>query len=884
MRSLNQQTLSYSISTLSVLCAAIVIAYIVPEVQSAEPQFQILPKPIIVTPDYAARFVVVETRGDETTVDHTRSANKELVLSGHAQANVGSDGLITINSVPINSVPINSAPINSAPKFEAAENPSPSNPIRLGVIRVRVGEHTLEAPIYLGDSQQREPEFPREVAAVLGKSGCNLGTCHGNLHGKGGFGLSLRGDDPQFDYTAITRGDGTRRIDSLVASESLLLKKPTGQIAHKGGVRFDTKSPEYQLLKKWIEGGCQWQSSEVPAPPVDPQSNQIVKSLEVSPNNCLMASECRQQQLVVIANFEDGSKRDVTTWARYEASSATGVQISRDGLVSVEGPIDFSVSVSYLNGRSAARLTFLPTDQPVWQEPVTKNSIDLFVNRQLRRMKLPANQGADDSTLLRRTYLTVVGRLPTATEAREYLADSDTDKHQRLIERLLNDPGYASLWSMRWSDLLRNEQKVMSLRGANLWHRWMTSEISNDRPLTGFVRDLVTSIGSTYENPPASFHRTHRDPETAAETVGQVFLGVRLQCARCHNHPFDRWRQDDYYGIAAHFTNIERKQIGNEPKDKFDKHIISGDEVISLTDRKSQIWHPGRATNVSPKALGDSYNSQSITEQSSQPLEAAANWLTTDNRMFARNMANRVFYHYMGRGIVDPPDDFRDSNPPSNPELLEYLTDELIRSDYSVKHLSRQILSSETFARAACSDVDHVSGIDAEAMFAGYPLRRAAAEVLIDAVCDVTGIYDEPNDDKANDEESKSTYRYVDRVDVPVRSGFLTTFGKPGRLLVCECERSSGVSLGQSLILVNGREVREKLESSKSRLVSLLKSTEKDLGTKIDELYLTALTREPSVIERQTMIQYVEAASEQQEAMQDVLWALINSKEFSLIR
>ena len=500
-------------------------------------------------------------------------------------------------------------------------------------------------------------------------------------------------------------------------------------------------------------------------------------------------------------------------------------------------------------------------------------------------MRLQPTEAAAENVFLRRLYLVVVGRLPTVAEAHEFLSSTNVDKRERLTEELLNHAGYAALWAMRWSDLLRNEQKVMSTEGARRWHAWMMEQIAADRPLSEFVAEMITTTGSTYEHPPASFHRTHRDPETAAESIGQVFLGVRLQCARCHNHPFDRWRQDDYYGLAAYFTTIERKQVDNAPKDKFDKHVISGDEVVSLAQKSATILHPGRASNVPPKPLTDTYTTDVegkvsvATIPGVTPLEALANWLTDDNRLFARNMANRIWFHLMGRGIVDPPDDFRDSNPATNPELLEYLTDELIRSNYSVRHLSKLILASRTFARAAVDDV-HVQGLDAEANFAGYPLRRMSAEVLMDALSDVMQVSTKVEEQATS---PTSLQRAVVRAEVPPGSGFLATFGKPNRLLICECERSNAVSLGQSLMLVNGADMRTKLAESTNCINAML-DAKMAFPQAIEELYFAALTRSPTPAESKCMEEYVTQAADARTAIEDILWALINSQEFAVIR
>ncbi len=831
---------------------------------------RIFPELVNVSRDYPGRFIAIETAEDGSSIDRTREIATALAAS--VSDSQQSNALVIEHNGTLRLNPLAST---SAPGIK---------------LKTTFDGQTLEFDAQVADCASRSPVFAREVSALLGKSGCNLGTCHGNLHGKGGFRLSLRGDDSELDYAAIVRGDSGRRVDAFASELSLLLTKPSGLMAHQGGVRFDVGSAEYDLLRRWVDDGCRWnEQSDAPTPATRNAPAETLTQLKVFPSQLMLTPSKHSQQLVVTATFADGTTRDVTNWARYEPSLATAVSISADGFVTADKPLDVSISISYLSGRTAARLTFLPehaTSETHVVEPASAaQPLDRIVENQLRRMRLQPEAPAAENVFLRRVYLVTIGRLPTVAETREYLANDAPDKRERLVDRLLNSSGYAALWAMRWSDLLRNEQKVMSPAGASGWHAWMMEQVGTDRPLNEFVAEMITTIGSTYEHPPASFHRTHRDPETAAESIGQVFLGVRLQCARCHNHPFDKWRQDDYYGLAAYFTTLERKQLDNAPKDKFDKHIISGDEIVSLNDKAAGIMHPGRAATVPPKPLTETYTTDADGATSATslpgltPLEALANWLTNDNRLFARNMANRVWYHLMGRGVVDPPDDFRDSNPASNPELLEYLTDELIRNQYSVRYLSKLILGSSTFARAAVDDV-HVQGLDAEANFAGYPMRRMSAEVLMDALSDVTQVV------SAIDVKSKaptSMHRAIIRAEVPTGSGFLATFGKPNRLLICECERSNAVSLGQSLMLVNGADMRSKLAESRNRIASLL-ARDSEVSQSVEDLYLATLTRAPTEAESQRMAEYITQSKDRRAALEDVLWALINSQEFAVIR
>lgn len=888
---------NFGLKSKFLLCTLLVAAAGLSATNVVGGDLMVLPSEVVLSADYPARIVLIEKLADETWVDRTRSDQAEWTIDRPEWIRLadGAPGLLEVRA------------------REKADG-------QIVHLSVRIDGQSVTVPVRIACAQRLSPTFPREVAAVLSKSGCNLGTCHGNLHGKSGFRLSLRGDDPALDFTGIVRGSVGRRIDRINPEDSLLIRKPLGDVAHQGGARFTADSPEAEILRRWIAEGCQWNAvtgAPWPLPEDAPRADETLLGLDVFPSRALLAKQCRQQQLVVIARFADGSRRDVTRWARFEPSVVTGVDIDPTGLVKAAEAVDVSISISYLTGRAASRLTFLPHEKAQWSEPPAESRVDQLVEQQLHRLQVRPAPAADDFVFVRRAYLTIVGRLPTADEVRRFTTSDDRDsddrdKDQRLIESLLNDPGYALLWAMRWSDLLRNEQKVMSQQGAEGWHAWIAAQIASDRPLSEFVAEMLTTLGSTYEHPAASFHRTHRDPETAAESIGQVFLGVRLQCARCHNHPFDNWRQDDYYGLAAYFTRLERKQLENSPKDKFDKHIISGDEIISLTGSPAEIWHPGRAAKVGPKPLtepferqhggepqqggaeqhggeppqGEQANSGRANsghadegETDGSPLEELAAWLTTDNRMFARNMANRIWYHYIGVGIVDPPDDFRDSNPPSNPELLEYLTDELIRSNYSARHVARLILTSRIFRRQSASEPSATEPLGGARVFCGYPLRRMPAEVLYDAISDVTGVV------KAPDGPGLTTtdMRAVARVEVPTKAGFLTTFGKPGRLLVCECERSSEVSLGQSLVLVNGLETREKL-SSRENLLERLIADDQPLEQSLAEIYLTALARHPRGEELERLSEYVAAAPSRRSALEDVLWALLNSKEFPLIR
>ncbi len=717
--------------------------------------------------------------------------------------------------------------------------------------------------------------FTRDVSSILGKSGCNLGTCHGSLHGKAGLRLSLRGDDVAFDFDRIVHEYGGRRIDPMVAEDSLLLLKATGKVAHQGGRRFGTDSESYHRLKGWIESGATYVES--PA----------LTRLQVLPEAARIDDSQRTARMLVVAHFADGTTLDVTRWSRLEPSVPDGATLSDDGTIAVGKSIDLSIGASYLNGRTAGRFTFLGKTEAADENTLQSNNpIDVLVNNRLKQMRIQSAPLVDDSTFLRRAYLVAVGRLPTSQEARDFLANSRVNKRELLIDELLADHGFDLVWALRWSDLLRNEDKVMSSRGTALFHQWLIEQISQDRPWNEWSAELVRSTGSTYDNPPASFHRTHRDPMTAAESIGQVFLGVRIQCAKCHNHPFDSWRQDDYYGLSAYFSTISRKQIDNNPKDKLDVHEITGDEIISLEERKAEIYHPGRSTKVvsSPlrKTLPVSIPPNS-TRVSEGPLNEVAVWLTQDNEMFDRNMANRIWFQYFGMGIVDPPDDFRESNPPSNPELLDFLSKEFRRSGYSLRHLSRMILTSQTFARRGSLHRDETadeSTINGTPFFSDYRIRRMSAESLIDAISFITDV---PSDYPSANTPEIVAHQAMAMPGIPKGPGFLRTFGKPNRLLICECERSNQVSLVQSLSLANGGEVQGKISSDRNIIGQLLSDGSVPEAA-IEEIFMRALARTPVEAEWLTFREMLVSQESPRRVLEDVLWAVINSKEFVMIR
>lgn len=838
----------------------------------------IYPEVLVATPRYPAQIAIYWLNPDGTSLDITQSSDVSFGISCVADGGLERGELQS------------SVSVNSQGEFDANGLRLRSDGVGLFLetkdggtqasrgLQLQVRFRGLEVSAAIQTQEDKPVSFTREVISTLTKSGCNLGTCHGNLHGKGGMRLSLRGDDPGFDYYRLVAEFGQRRIDIFEPEKSLLLQKATAQVAHQGGKRIDLQSPDYGVLVDWIAGGA-----------IEGGPTELV-GLEVYPKTQQLSAEQREARLVVVAKYLDGTTRDVTSWCRFEPSVPSGVTVDSFGNVAVRHAMDVTISVTYLSARGASRFVFLGQREDAAKvataaasgafQGLSKQPLDEVISQQCRSLQLQEAPRADANTFLRRLFLVTVGRLPTPTETLAYEQDVGLDRDERWVDQLLADPAFDYAWALRWSDLLRNEDKVMSSHGAYLFHDWLRMQIASDRPMKEWIAELVSSTGSTYENPPASFYRTHRDPEVAAESVAQVFLGVRIQCAKCHNHPFDRWKQDDYYGLAAYFTTVERKQIDNKPNDALDKHVITGDEVISLTEKSPEIRHPGRSKMVSPRGLmfeeGAGIRDGGDTEGS--VLKRFARWLTEENETIDSNLANRIWYQYFGRGVVEPPDDFRESNPPSNPQLLRLLAEEFRSQGYSLKRFSRVLLLSEAFARASGEDSSDENILPSNPYFASYSIRRIAAEPLMDAISDVTGVATKL---KTGDEERSEVHSAMRMPGVPKKSGFLTTFGKPNRLLVCECERSNQISLGQSLAMANGVEVRDKLTATSNRLSALVDMESRDA---VEELFLTSLCRHPSQREREVAVEMLNSAPDKRMALEDLLWALLNSKEFMTLR
>ena len=724
-------------------------------------------------------------------------------------------------------------------------------------------------------ADSRKPSFRNDVMAVLARSGCSLGTCHGNQHGKGGLKLSLRGQDPQGDFITLTRQLASRRVNVLIPDESLLLRKPSMQVPHEGGRRFSQDAPEYQILRDWIAAGM----------PADADSAPRLIRLDVVPTAITLHEPQRSTPLKATAVFSDGSERDVTSLAVLE-SSDPAVRISADGTVTFaesRSSRQTSVTVRYLNRQTTARIEFVP-DRPgfAFAAPASSNVIDSLVFAQLQRLQINPSPVCDDTTFLRRVYLDVTGRLPTVSQAREFLESADASKRSHLIDRLLASSEFVDFQTLRWADLLRVEDKTLDAKGVAVFYRWIHDSVAIDKPLNQFAAEIIAARGSTYTEPPANYYRALRTPEERAESTAQVFLGVRLQCAKCHNHPFDHWTQDDYYNWTNFFARVDYKIIENKRRDENDKHEFDGEQIVFMKD-EDNVKNPTTGTIAGLRFLGDAEN-PATDDESSDRLQTLAKWLgASDNRRFAATQANRIWFQLLGQGIVDPIDDFRSTNPASNPELLNALTQEFASRGYRVRELMRLILNSQTYQLS--SETNDTNADDVTSFSHAIP-QRLTAEQTLDAISQVLDVSAKfggyPDGTRAMQLAGvrNGGHRYS-RPEAGDK--FMALFGKPSRLQTCECERTGETTLAQTMEMVSGELITELLRDPENRVANSVQSSE-TAAQFLDSFWWSALSRPPTKDEAASMLDHVTKSSDPKSALQDIAWAVLNSNEFLLRR
>jgi hypothetical protein len=715
-------------------------------------------------------------------------------------------------------------------------------------IQVQVGGIEKTIPVRVtNQSVERRTDFESEVLVALSKQGCNSGACHGSPSGKGMFRLSLRAFDKQLDELTLIHEEFGRRLNLVKPEQSLLLLKPLMSVYHGGGKQIREDDVAYKVLLKWLrEGGKS-----------DPTDTPRCVKLEVYPGvKRMLPLTGGSQQIAAIAHFANGSQRDVTDLVAYESSNQQIAEVNAHGFVTPKSKGEVVILVRFLEHIESVRLTFIDQDPDFqWSTPSPANFIDTLVYNKLQQMQLLPSARSSDSEFIRRVYLDVLGLLPTVAETKQFLESQDPNKRAALIDQLLERDEYAKFWANKWGDLLKLTNKLVGADGVYKYHQWIEDSLRADMPYDRFAQELITASGSTLANPPANFYRTATDMNECVETISQVFLGARLQCAKCHNHPFERWTQDNYYGLGAFFNRIQRKETPR-PGEMFVWSNEQGEVVQPRTGQTMKPWLPGvgsQETNVEDRR------------------QMFSDWLTkADNNYFARIGANRVWSQLFARGIVDPVDDFRDSNPGTNEPLLEALAAEFRKANYSTKHLLRTILNSNTYQSVSISGNGQK---DDEYYFSHQRPRFLDAEQLLDAVNHVTGVSQRFGGLPASTRATQLPAPDLVKVD------FLKVFGQPERSTVCACERSSDSNLAMAIELFNGPVIYERLKDPNNRFRKLLAASQSPEAV-LDDLYLAALSRLPNADERAAAMQHLAKNTDLAISFEDLCWALLNSDEF----
>jgi uncharacterized protein DUF1549/uncharacterized protein DUF1553 len=701
------------------------------------------------------------------------------------------------------------------------------------------------------EPQPKRITYELDVLPILTSAGCNGGACHGKSRGQNGFQLSLLGFDPDFDYTAIVKEARGRRVFPAAPDRSLILEKPSTRIPHGGGLRLPEDSEEYQIVRRWIAEGMSRSTAADP----------VLERIAVAPEERLLKAGDRQQ-LSITAFYSDGSTRDVTRLCRFQSNESGVVEVEAGGLVKAGGlPGEATIMARYLD-RFATWRTAIPQDLEVldqYYDALPRNNfIDALVWAKLRKLRITPSQPAPDSTFLRRVYLDVIGRLPTPAESRAFLADTSTDKRAALIDRLLARPEYADFWANKWADLLRPNPYRVGIKATLNFDNWIRDEFRRNMPYDQFVRELVTAQGSTWRNGAATLFRDRRSPDEITTMVSQLFLGVRLECAKCHQHPFEIWGQKDFYSLAAYFARVGRKGEGVSPP-------ISGGEEVIFTDDKGSVTHPSTGKEMSPRPL---FGTAPEIKPGEDPRQALARWITGDDNKYFREVAvNRVWAELMGRGLVEPVDDLRATNPPSNAELLTALADEFRRQNYDLKKLIRTITTSYVYGLSSLAGEGNISDTR---NYSRYYRTRLRGEVLLDAVSDVTCV---PEKFTAMPPQSRATAIWTNRVDSP----FLD---RPNENQDPPCERTNSPTVVQALHLMNAENLERKLTADDGRAAHLAAGDTSN-GDIVQELYLLTYARLPND-EELTAATHVleEAGAKRRTGVEDLMWALINTPEF----
>jgi hypothetical protein len=709
--------------------------------------------------------------------------------------------------------------------------------------------------------------FGNHIVPIFTKLGCNSGGCHGKSGGQNGFALSLLGFVPEFDYQTLVKENRGRRLLPSSPEHSLLLLKATGTMAHAGGKRMEVGSDEYKLIRRWIAAGT----------PTGSPSDPTVAKISIFPEQRIIARQNRQQ-FAVFAHYADGSVIDVTSRAQYESNDPDIAVVDGSGLVrSLDMSGEAAVMARY-QGQVAVFRATVPLGMRIPDyhfEP--KTVVDRFTHKKWQELGILPSELATDEQFLRRVCLDITGTLPTPEKVRAFLADTDPNKREKLIDALLETPEYSYFFANRWADVLRvkrgNQNNQARAFSTFAFHGWIRDSIAQDKPYDQFVREIIAAAGDETTTPPTMWSRDLQKAEQFVDDACQLFLGVRMACAQCHHHPYEKWSQDDYWGMAAFFGQVGRKAMpipgGNRQGQQGVRQMIFNKGTGTVMNTRTQKPAVMKALDGPAVALSSGED----------PRQRLADWMVdAKNPFFARSVANRYWAHFFGKGIVDPLDDMRVTNPPSNPELLDALAKELVDSKFSLKHLIRVITRSRTYQLSAMPNEFNRHDKKSYARF--YP-RRLSAEVLYDAVAQVTA---SPGTFAGLPADKYSPNRAIMLPDEAFQSYFLDVFGRPQRISACECERVSEANLAQSLHLLNSQEIQGKLTRAGGRAEQMAKDPRAD-ADKVDELFLWAFARHATPAQLNLALDNIARnAKDKKLAYENIIWALINTKEFVLSR
>lgn len=730
---------------------------------------------------------------------------------------------------------------------------------RFAVAVVILGIFAWHAPFACaGDHAERASvTFERDIEPILAKAGCNAGACHGKARGQNGFALSLLGFDPDFDYAALTMEARGRRVFPANPEFSLVLRKASGSVPHGGGRRLPLDDPRYDLLRRWIAAGCPRTPAEAPK----------VTQIRIEPAEATLRFN-EEQQIRVTAVYSDGSLEDVTSLAMFQSNESTFASVSADGLVKAgQLPGEAAIMARFMEKFAVCNVLIpLPGGVPAlaYDKLPRQNFIDGLVWDKQRRLGITPSGPAPDATFHRRAFLDIIGRLPTPDETRAFLAEQSGDRRAKLIDRLLERPEYADFWANKWADLLRPNPYRVGIKAVFNLDAWLRASFRRNQPYDEFVRDLLTAQGSTFHNGAAVVFRDRREPDEITTMVSQLFLGIRLDCARCHHHPFEIWSQDDFYSFAAYFGRLGHKGTGLSPP-------ISGGEEVIYADKRGSVRHPRTGQTMPCKPL---FGKAAAVDDEHDPRQALAEWVTSpENPYFARVIANRTWADLMGRGIVEPIDDLRASNPPTNGPLLDALAADFRKNGCDLKKLIRTITTSYVYG---LSSIPEARNVGDTRNYSRHYRKRLRAEVLLDAISDATGV---PESFPAMPPGSRAMEVWTARSP----SLFLSSFGRPDPNQDPPCERTSDTSVVQALHLMNAPLLHRKVISDEGRAAKQAASA-KSSREVVDECYLLTYGRFPKEEERKAIAGRLDKAGKnRRSAIEDLLWALMNTPEFAFV-